>query len=69
MSTAIKLRDITIHPVIESQGPFFDVVAILPYNDLDASERFYIRLGFVRQVESGDADYRILANSSGGTCI
>jgi hypothetical protein len=54
MSTAIKLRDITIHPVIESQGPFFDVVAILPYNDLDAS---------------GDADYRILANSSGGTCI
>ena len=42
------------------------LVAILPCNDLDASERFYNRLGFVRQRESGDRDYRILANSAGG---
>src|ERR1700757_2450425 len=42
------------------------LIAILPCNDLDASERFYIRLGFVRRVESGDTDYRILANRSGG---
>src|SRR4029453_3594598 len=42
------------------------LVAILPCNDLDASERFYIRLGFVRRVESGDPDYRILSNSAGG---
>jgi predicted lactoylglutathione lyase len=30
------------------------LVAILPCNDLDASERFYNHLGFVRRVESGD---------------
>src|SRR5262245_25474431 len=46
-----------------SSGTF---VAILPCNDLDASERFYNRLGFVRRVESGDPDYRILSNSVGG---
>jgi len=42
------------------------LVTILPCNDLDASERFYNRLGFVRRVESGDTDYRILSNGSGG---
>jgi catechol 2,3-dioxygenase-like lactoylglutathione lyase family enzyme len=42
------------------------LVAILPCNDLDASERFYNRLGFVRRVEAGDPDYRILSNSAGG---
>ena len=42
------------------------LVAILPCNDLDATERFYNRLGFVRRVESGDPDYRILSNSAGG---
>ena len=42
------------------------LVTILPCNDLDASERFYSRLGFVRRVESGDPDYRILSNSAGG---
>ena len=42
------------------------LVAILPCNDLDASERFYNCLGFVRRVESGDPDYRILSNSAGG---
>jgi catechol 2,3-dioxygenase-like lactoylglutathione lyase family enzyme len=42
------------------------LVTILRCNDLDASERFYNRLGFVRRVESGDPDYRILSNSSAG---
>jgi len=42
------------------------LVAILPCNDLDTSERFYNRLGFVRRVESEDPDYRILSNSAGG---
>jgi catechol 2,3-dioxygenase-like lactoylglutathione lyase family enzyme len=41
------------------------IVAILPCNDLDASERFYNRLGFVRRAESGDPDYRILSNRAG----
>jgi hypothetical protein len=30
MSTAIKLQDITIHPVIESQEPFFDAMEFFP---------------------------------------
>jgi hypothetical protein len=42
------------------------LVAILPCNDLDASERFYSRLGFARRTESGDPNYRILSNSAGG---
>ena len=42
------------------------LIAILPCNDLDASERFYNRLGFVRRVESVDPDYRILSNGAGG---
>lgn len=42
------------------------LVTILPCNDLDASERFYNRLGFVRRAESGDPDYRILSNRAGG---
>src|SRR5262245_7970283 len=42
------------------------IVAILPCNDLDVSERFYNRLGFVRRRESGDPDYRILSNGAGG---
>jgi catechol 2,3-dioxygenase-like lactoylglutathione lyase family enzyme len=46
-----------------SAGTF---VAILPCNDLDASERFYNRLGFVRRVESGNPDYRMLSNNAGG---
>src|SRR5215475_6740255 len=36
------------------------LVTILPCNDLDASERFYNRLGFVCR------DYRILSKSAGG---
>jgi len=42
------------------------LIAILPCIDLDASERFYNRLGFARQTESGDPDYRILSNGAGG---
>jgi hypothetical protein len=42
------------------------LVAILPCNDLDASERFYSRLGFVRRTKSEDPNYRILSNSAGG---
>jgi len=41
------------------------VVAILPCNDLDASERFYGRLDFTRSAkpEAGEPDtYRILSN-------
>jgi catechol 2,3-dioxygenase-like lactoylglutathione lyase family enzyme len=44
------------------------VVAILPCNDLDASERFYGRLGFVRtdRPAPGEADtYRMLSNGKG----
>jgi predicted lactoylglutathione lyase len=44
------------------------LVAILPCNDLDASERFYARLGFTRigpvQPAEGDC-YRILRDASG----
>ena len=41
------------------------LVAIVPCNDLDASEAFYARLGFVRH-SGEDADYRILVHSRGG---
>jgi catechol 2,3-dioxygenase-like lactoylglutathione lyase family enzyme len=46
------------------------MVAILPCNDLDASEAFYARLGFSRTGGDGpsgdpDAGYRILANNNG----
>jgi predicted lactoylglutathione lyase len=39
------------------------LAAILPCNDLDASEAFYARLGFARR--SGDDSYRILADEDG----
>jgi len=29
MTTAITLKDITIHPVVEQRGPFFDVMESL----------------------------------------
>jgi catechol 2,3-dioxygenase-like lactoylglutathione lyase family enzyme len=43
------------------------VVAILPCNDLDASERFYGRLGFTRMERPPEeaATYRILSNGKG----
>ena len=47
------------------------LVAILPCNDLDASERFYNRLGFSRpdsaKPKDGEPDtYRMLSNGQGG---
>ncbi|HXP73121.1 MAG TPA: VOC family protein [Stellaceae bacterium] len=47
-----------------------NLVAILPCNDLDASERFYNRLGFSRRdAKPGDGEpdtYRMLSNGQGG---
>src|SRR5712691_9131020 len=48
------------------------LTAILPCNDLDASEAFYNRLGFTRpdadRPAPGDDDtYRMLADGKGGT--
>lgn len=40
------------------------VTAILPCNNLDASEAFYSRLGFRR--EGGEDNYRILSDGQGG---
>ena len=47
------------------------LTAILPCNDLDASERFYNRLGFSRpsteKPAAGEEDtYRMLSNGKGG---
>jgi hypothetical protein len=47
------------------------MIAIVPCNDLDASERFYNRLGFSRadgeRPQKGEPDtYRILSNGKGG---
>jgi catechol 2,3-dioxygenase-like lactoylglutathione lyase family enzyme len=41
------------------------LIAILPCNNLDASEAFYERLGFKRH-DSDAGNYRILANAGGG---
>ena len=41
------------------------VIAIVPCNDLDASEAFYGRLGF-RRHDSDDGGYRVLAHPGGG---
>ena len=41
------------------------LIAIIPCNDLDASEAFYARLGFNRQDSEG-SEYRILTNDGGG---
>ena len=42
------------------------MTAILPCNDLDASEAFYALLGFARQHDYGD--YRILSDGN-GACL
>jgi hypothetical protein len=45
------------------------LIAVLPCNDVDVSERFYARLGFKRTGASADAfaaAYRILSNGKGG---
>jgi len=39
------------------------LVAVLPCNNVDASEAFYARLGFVRQADYDD--YRILSDGKG----
>jgi hypothetical protein len=39
------------------------MTAILPCNDLDASEPFYTRLGFTQRRR--DSDYRMLSNGPG----
>ena len=41
------------------------LIAILPCNDLDASEAFYARLGFKRH-DSDIGTYRILSHNGGG---
>jgi catechol 2,3-dioxygenase-like lactoylglutathione lyase family enzyme len=41
------------------------LIAILPCNDLDASEAFYARLGFNRH-DSDIGTYRILSHDGGG---
>jgi len=41
------------------------LTAILPCNDLDKSEAFYARLGFVRE-GGGDESYRMLSDGKGG---
>lgn len=51
--------------------PHHEMIAILPCNNLDASEAFYRRLGFVRpdshKPRSGEDDsYRILSDGKGG---
>src|SRR5258707_9009559 len=42
------------------------LTAILPCNDLDASEAFYGRLGFRRTDGETGGEYRILADGRGG---
>jgi catechol 2,3-dioxygenase-like lactoylglutathione lyase family enzyme len=45
-------------------SPAHSLTAILPCNDLDASEAFYARLGFTHR--EGDDDYRMLSDGRGG---
>ena len=42
------------------------LTAILPCNDLDASQAFYARLGFALEEGGDHGDYRILADGRGG---
>jgi catechol 2,3-dioxygenase-like lactoylglutathione lyase family enzyme len=46
--------------------PVHALTAILPCNDLDASEAFYRRLGFTRSDDDAGT-YRILADGKGGS--
>ena len=46
--------------------PIQTLTAILPCNDLDASEAFYGRLGFKRTDGETGGEYRILADGRGG---
>lgn len=47
------------------EDPAHSLTAILPCNDLDASEAFYARLGF-SDPDRGYDDYRILSDGKGG---
>ena len=52
--------------------PTHSLTAILPCNDLDASEAFYNRLGFARPASDrpapgADDSYRMLSDGKGGT--
>jgi catechol 2,3-dioxygenase-like lactoylglutathione lyase family enzyme len=53
-----------------SPTPSGTLTTILPCNDLDASEAFYARLGFVRPKPQGlshtEDEYRMLLNGQGG---
>jgi hypothetical protein len=55
---------------MNSSTPSGILTAILPCNDLDASERFYNRLGFTRSSSprppGEEAGYRMLSNGRGG---
>ena len=56
---------------MSNRPPSGTLTAILPCNDLDASERFYNRLGFKRRDNQkpppGEPDtYRMLSNDQGG---
>jgi catechol 2,3-dioxygenase-like lactoylglutathione lyase family enzyme len=55
---------------MNSSTPSGILTAILPCNDLDASERFYHRLGFTRasspRPPGEEAGYRMLSNGRGG---
>lgn len=44
--------------------PPHTITAILPINDLDAAEHFFLRLGFLKVGDYGD--YRILHHPQGG---
>jgi hypothetical protein len=57
---------------VEAMHPSHALTAILPCNDLDASEAFYNRLGFTRPdiekpAAGTDDAYRILSDGKGGS--
>ncbi len=58
------MRHLTLEAGSTAMSRPQDLVAILPCNDLDASEAFYGRLGFARH--GGNGDYRMLSNGCGG---
>src|SRR5439155_19355094 len=52
MTTAIKLHDITVHPVVEQQGPFFDVMEFFPTltKELLEENRSWLQPAFIDPV-------------------
>src|SRR4051812_27809212 len=54
---------------MKAMAPTHGLTAILPCNDLDASEAFYSRLGFSRPdrpAAGEEDDYRMLSDGKGG---